>query len=48
MGNSSTTKMQMSQVLASYIEGLGFRRIQSHMVYVHATLTREIIVYEKT
>lgn len=37
----------MSKDLAGYIGDLGFKTIDSHTVYVHRTLTREIMVYEK-
>ena len=29
-------------------EGAGFKHIESHFVYVHGSLTREIVVFEKT
>jgi tRNA (guanine10-N2)-dimethyltransferase len=48
MGNGVTQGTHMSQELAGYIEELGFKRLESHMVYVHQTLTREIIVYKKS
>ena len=38
----------MAKDLAEYIEGLGYKTIESHMVYIHRSLTREIMVYEKT
>ena len=38
----------MSKDLAGFVEGLGYKTIESHMVYVHRSLTREIMVYEKT
>jgi tRNA (guanine10-N2)-dimethyltransferase len=37
----------MAKDLAGFIEGLGFKTLESHLVYVHRTLTREIMVYEK-
>jgi tRNA G10 N-methylase Trm11 len=37
----------MSKDLAGFVEGLGYKTIESHMVYVHRSLTREIMVYEK-
>ena len=38
----------MSKDLALFIEDLGYKTIESQMVYVHRTLTREVMVYEKT
>jgi tRNA (guanine10-N2)-dimethyltransferase len=38
----------MSKDLALFVKDLGFKTIESHIVYVHRTLTREIMVYEKT
>ena len=37
----------MSKEISTFVEDLGFKRLQSHTVYVHRTLTREIMVYEK-
>ena len=37
----------MSKDLAGFVEGLGYKTIESHMVYIHRSLTREIMVYEK-
>jgi tRNA G10 N-methylase Trm11 len=37
----------MAKDLARYIEGLGYKTIESHLVYIHSSLTREIMVYEK-
>jgi len=39
---------RMADDLAEYINGLGYKTIESHMVYIHSSLTREIMVYEKT
>ena len=39
---------RMAEDLAEFIEGLGYKTIESHMVYIHRSLTREIMVYEKT
>jgi tRNA G10 N-methylase Trm11 len=39
---------RMSKDLAGFVEGLGYKTIESHMIYVHRSLTREIMVYEKT
>jgi len=38
----------MSEDLAEFVKGLGYKTIESHMVYVHRTLTREVMVYERT
>jgi tRNA (guanine10-N2)-dimethyltransferase len=38
---------RLSKDLSEYIEGLGFKTVQSHTFYIHRTLTREILVYEK-
>jgi tRNA G10 N-methylase Trm11 len=37
----------MSRDLEEYVKGLGYKTIESHMVYIHRSLTREIMVYEK-
>jgi len=37
----------MAKDLAGYIEGLGYKTIESHLVFIHRSLTREIMVYEK-
>ncbi|MBN1785327.1 MAG: hypothetical protein JW815_06275 [Candidatus Bathyarchaeota archaeon] len=34
--------------IAEVGEGAGFKHIESHFVFVHGTLTREIVVFEKT
>ena len=34
--------------IAEIGEGAGFKHIESHFVYVHGSLTREIVVFEKT
>jgi len=39
---------RLAGILESYIDGLGFKTIESHKVFVHRSLTREIMVYEKT
>jgi len=46
--NGSGKMSRMAEDLAEYIEGLGYKTIESHMVYIHSSLTREIMVYEKT
>lgn len=38
---------RMSDEISAFVAGLGFDPIESHTVYIHATLTREIVVYEK-
>jgi tRNA (guanine10-N2)-dimethyltransferase len=37
----------LAQDLAEFVNGLGYKTIESHMVYIHSSLTREIMVYEK-
>jgi tRNA (guanine10-N2)-dimethyltransferase len=45
----STGKVtRMADEITVFVEGLGFRYVQSHTVYIHSTLTREIVVYEKS
>jgi tRNA G10 N-methylase Trm11 len=39
---------RMSEDVKEFVENLGYKTIESHIVYVHRTLTREIMVYEKT
>jgi tRNA (guanine10-N2)-dimethyltransferase len=34
--------------IAEVGEGAGFKHVESHFVYVHGSLTREIVVFEKT
>lgn len=48
IGDKLGRNMSVSKELARFIEELGFKRVESHLVYIHQTLTREIIVYEKT
>jgi tRNA (guanine10-N2)-dimethyltransferase len=38
---------RMAEDLAVYIKNLGYKQIGSHMVFIHRSLTREIMVYEK-
>jgi hypothetical protein len=38
----------MSKDLAGFVKGLGYKTIESHMVYIHNSLTREIMINEKT
>ncbi len=37
----------MAKDLKEYIKNLGYKTIESHLVYIHSSLTREIMVYEK-
>jgi tRNA (guanine10-N2)-dimethyltransferase len=37
----------ISKEIAEFVKNLGFHCLESHKVYVHRTLTREIMVYEK-
>lgn len=37
----------MAKDLAQYIVDLGYKTIESHLVFIHRSLTREIMVYEK-
>jgi tRNA G10 N-methylase Trm11 len=46
--NESGETERLAEVLESYITNLGFKTIESHNVFVHRSLTREIMVYEKT
>jgi len=44
----STGKVtRMSDEISAFVGELGFVALESHRVYIHATLTREIVVYEK-
>ena len=47
MGNGLGKTEQMSAEVSSLVKELGYRTIESHKVFVHRTLTREIMVYEK-
>jgi tRNA (guanine10-N2)-dimethyltransferase len=38
---------RMSDEISAFISDAGFDAIEHHTVYIHATLTREIVVYEK-
>jgi tRNA (guanine10-N2)-dimethyltransferase len=38
---------QLSAEIGSFVKKLGYRAIESHKIYVHRTLTREVMVYEK-
>jgi tRNA (guanine10-N2)-dimethyltransferase len=37
----------MAKNLADFVMGLGYKTIESHVVFIHRSLTREIMVYEK-
>jgi tRNA (guanine10-N2)-dimethyltransferase len=39
--------IRMADEISAFVAGLGFDALESHRVYIHATLTREIVVYEK-
>jgi tRNA (guanine10-N2)-dimethyltransferase len=39
---------RMSEDVAELIKKLGYKTIESHLVFIHRSLTREIMVYEKT
>jgi len=45
--SKSGLKQHMSREISAFVDNLGFKSLQSHSVYVHRTLTREIMVYEK-
>ncbi len=47
-GNGVNKTNQMSADVADLVKKLGYRTIESHKVFIHRTLTREIMVYEKT
>ncbi len=38
---------RMSEDIAEIVKNLGYKTIESHLVYIHSSLTREIMVYEK-
>ncbi len=38
---------QLSAEISSFVKKLGFHTIESHKIFVHRTLTREVMVYEK-
>ena len=41
--NGSGKISRMAEDLAEYINGLGYKTVESHMVYIHSSLTREIM-----
>jgi tRNA (guanine10-N2)-dimethyltransferase len=38
----------LSKEIEGFVAAIGYQRLESHNVYVHRTLTREVVVYEKT
>ena len=38
----------MAKDSEEFVKNLGFKTIESHLVYIHSSLTLEIMVYEKT
>jgi len=46
--NGYGEKDHMAKDIDEFIKKLGFKTIESHLVYIHSSLTREIMVYEKT
>jgi tRNA (guanine10-N2)-dimethyltransferase len=38
---------RMSEDVAGVVKNLGYKTIESHLVFIHSSLTREIMVYEK-
>ena len=38
----------LSKEIEGFVDSLCFKRLESHTVYVHRSLTREIVVYQKT
>ncbi len=48
MGDGKGKTNQMSADVAGLVAQLGFKNVESHKVFVHRTLTREIMVYEKS
>jgi putative methyltransferase (TIGR01177 family) len=47
MGNGEDKTNQMSVDVSNLVKELGYRTVESHKVFVHRTLTREIMVYQK-
>ncbi len=45
--NGSGQVDHMAKDLADFVKDLGYKTIESHLVYIHSSLTREIMVYEK-
>ncbi|MDR0492382.1 MAG: THUMP domain-containing protein [Nitrososphaerota archaeon] len=38
----------LSKEIEEYAQNVGFKKLEAHTVYVHRSLTREIVIYEKT
>ncbi len=38
---------RLSVLIADTVRDLGYKMVESHLLYVHRSLTREIAVYEK-
>jgi tRNA (guanine10-N2)-dimethyltransferase len=47
MGNGEGKTNHMSAEISSLVKKLGYRTIESHKLFVHRTLTREVMVYQK-
>jgi tRNA G10 N-methylase Trm11 len=45
--NQSGQVDHMAKDLEEFVMNLGFKVIESHKVFIHRSLTREIMVYEK-
>jgi tRNA (guanine10-N2)-dimethyltransferase len=45
--DSTGKVVKMSDEISAFVADLGFVALEHHQVYIHATLTREIVVYEK-
>jgi tRNA (guanine10-N2)-dimethyltransferase len=46
--NRTNQKCSMlSDLIADHARDLGYKKVESHLLYVHRSLTREIVVYEK-
>jgi tRNA (guanine10-N2)-dimethyltransferase len=45
--NGSGQVDHMAKDLADFVKDLGYKTVESHLVYIHSSLTREIMVYEK-
>jgi tRNA (guanine10-N2)-dimethyltransferase len=46
MGNGCEAE-RLSATLADFTRNLGFKTVESHLLYIHRSLSREIVVYEK-
>lgn len=45
--NGAGKTEQLSEEISSFVQNLGYRTIESHKLFVHRTLTREVMVYLK-